>query len=295
METVPKKFKNNIFLKIIMILISDFKSHYSEANELSIISAEFLFFYMCNGFLAWQESNALLYKNPQFTLKQRVYNILEHINIKLNQHKGSFGDFIISINYLYVYRKFMRQINNCCELTIKFWDCLLDKNLSSQRLSDIFKLLLKLKNKANKTAEKIISKNFHYMEFLVRYQMFLKYIINDLNTADKINTKICDLVNNPNITETFKFSIFRTDETVMIVIGDIRSQQSTVIQEVNSEFERVLQYERENIIGHPITDLMTPIAANYHEQFIKNFTSTMTCTALEIGRASCRERGYALV
>jgi len=283
-DSKTESVKQNVTPKIFQLILTDLKSQYGKTTELMIISSEIQFYFLFNVYSAWQEAKNLLSCNPSFILQQRVYNLLKKISIGFEEYKQELDYVNLSVQYLSLHRKFLGELENCCELTSQLWNGLVDKNFPANRLNHIAKSLISSKFKVNKIVESMLKISIDHIEFLVRYGLFLNFISHNSHLAEQVYKRLSELLNNPSTSVLFQFSLFRTDESVMVMIINVKPGKSTVIYEVNTELERVLNYKKSSLVGLSITTIMSPIVSEYHTRFIQDFINTMDSKSINIPR-----------
>jgi len=273
----PAVYKEGICQKVLKILLTDFETSHGRNDEFSILLAEAHFYYLANFYYACQELSAILLRKPSFFIKQRIYNLYRVIDMEMGDPQKDPDRILSAIDYVEHYNSFLEQLEDSAELTAKFWNILLSEMPSSQELNELGRRLFSAKTNLMKTVDHISGLTSNQLEFLIRYGLFLKYVMQDAINSDHIFKRIC------NITETIesnfvidnKFSMFRPGVSVMLIIASIDSLGITTITEMNSNVEKILGYTQQDLIGFSASRLMSSTISQIHEKSVQDFFQTM--------------------
>ena len=286
---VPLNYREGLTEKALKILIEEQISRHEKADKLIILSAEVSFYYLANHYNALEQIFNLESRKPSLLLQQRIYNLRRSISIGMTLNNDYYVDpecIIDSIQYMRYYHHFLEEVENARDLTIRFWTIIVQDAPSAVQLNDMGKCLFKKKYKIMNTVQKISDINANSTEFLIRYGLFMKFIIHDSVAADQVFKKILLLADSSNYNSLCNsvFSVFRGDSTIMFLLASLDKASESNIIDINTELEQGLNYLREDLIGHSITCIMPPIIAQKHSEYIHNFYLTMNKKSLNTPR-----------
>eukprot|EP01022_Parablepharisma_sp_SALTPOND_P024061 TRINITY_DN528_c0_g1_i1.p1 TRINITY_DN528_c0_g1~~TRINITY_DN528_c0_g1_i1.p1 ORF type:complete len:728 (+),score=37.95 TRINITY_DN528_c0_g1_i1:1595-3778(+) len=257
--------------------------------------AEAAFYYLANYYQSWELLIQLSLQKPASIISQRVYNLHKILGMgmtKIADLERESDQTLDSMVYLKHYHKFLEQMEDSTDLTIKFWSILLEENPSSQNLNAIGKLLFNSKYKIIKTAERLSYITSNHIEFLIRYGLFMRLVMHDLVAAEQAFNKLVSLNDSsPSNFSMGGFSLFRTDVAVMLLIGSVESSGDCVIREINTEFEHSLGFQRKDLIGYPASKIMPPMVGSRHSEFVKAFFKTMKAQCIDIPKVRFVKNG----
>lgn len=243
--------------------------------------AEIYFYFFANSYLALEQLSIVETRKPSLLLKQRIYNLNRIISFgiaEIEEIESDGESTLASIKYLKHYQKILNQMEDSTELTTKFWSILLQDKPSSNSLNAIGKNLFESKYNIIQTAEKIYEISDKHLEFFVKYGLFMKFVMHDTVTSDQSFKKIISLIYSSSSFSPHScgFTTFRQDDTVMLIVASITNSSMGTFCEANFEVEQLLGYTKEDLVGFSITNIMPPIIAEKHDEFVKKFFQTMS-------------------
>ncbi|MDR3547260.1 MAG: PAS domain S-box protein [Candidatus Pacebacteria bacterium] len=277
---MPERYNDGYLIKALKLLIAELEQTYNKSDLFCITLAEVYFYYFGNYYYAWDQLHAISQRKPSILIVQRMYNLRRSISIGLETGNDEEADperTCASIDYLKYYHKFIEQAEDSTELTIKFWSVLLKESPSAQELNDFGRKLFESKYNIMKTTECLSTITSNHIEFLIRYGLFMKYVMHDVVSSDEIYKKILYLgeCSKSNFLTACQFSLFRTDAKVMFLVASLDNSRNLFVREVNTEFEDRLGFSRKDVIGYSVTNIMPPMIARKHEEFVQRFFQTM--------------------
>ncbi|MDR3547556.1 MAG: PAS domain-containing protein [Candidatus Pacebacteria bacterium] len=264
--------------RVLRLILGELEPHFARSNQFCVMLAEIYFYYLANFYYAWEQISIVKQRKPSVMLQQRIYNLSRMIHSGMEcDEDEDLERTTESIDYLKYYNNFLEQIEESTELTIKFWTILLDDRPSSQRLNELGKALFESKYLIMQIVQEISKITSNQVEFLVRYGLFMKYVMHDASSAEQAFKRIYHSQESSllSFSHTRRFSIFRGDVGVMLVIGSLESSTNATICEINNETEKKLGYTREEMLGSPVTMLMSPIVSQCHERLVQTFFRTL--------------------
>ncbi len=294
-EELPPAVRDSAIAKATRLLIDELVTHTSKEEELAITMAETDFYVFGNFYTSLQQISQIEVGKPRFMMRQRTYNLRRVISMGMQHSEASKEDperTLASLKYLKYYHQFMDEVEDATESTIKFWSIVSEEAPSSNILNSLGKALFKCKYDATNTVEKISSIATNQIEFLVRYGLFMRFVMHDLISSEQTFQKIQSL--NANVDMSFSsrlgsatnFSIFRFDTTtVMLLVAQMEQTGTGTITEINTAIEQVLGYSRQDIIGSSIVNIMPQTVASVHNEFVQRFFHTMKAYSLNLPRA----------
>jgi len=276
----PFYFNNGIVQKVFKLLLTDFDTLFGKNSAFSIFAAEAGFYYLANFYYSCQQLELILSRKPSIPLRQRVYNLYRIINIgleTLNFEKDP-DRIIAAINYVDYYYSFITRLENTADLTVQFWNALLSDKPSAQTLNEIGRKLFVAKLKLMKCVNFISSLSSNQIDFLVHYGLFMKYVMQDSNSADIIFKRICNANESSENMVAFenKFSLFRQGASVMLITASLDRNGNANVTKINSIVERTFGISHDNLSSFNITNLMPSNLASIHAKLIQEFFSNMT-------------------
>ncbi len=290
----PETYRTGCVARTMRLVLSDLESAFSRGNQFALTLAEAHFYYLANFYYAWEQISIVRQRKPTLFMKQRIYNFARILfcGIEGDEDKD-LERTCDSIDYLRYYNNFIEQIEDSTEFTLKFWVSLLDERPSAQRLNNLGKALFESKYKIVKIIQEISKITSNHIDFLIRYGLFMKYVMHDQASADQAFSKMVSLQENSRFSSarSHKFSIFGGDLPVLLMVCSVSSSGATTICEANVELERRLGYSREELIGCPATNLMPTTIAQYHDKFVQAFFRSMDAHSLSIPRLRFIKKG----
>ncbi|MDR3548427.1 MAG: PAS domain S-box protein [Candidatus Pacebacteria bacterium] len=289
---LPSNITKGAAKEVLTVLIEEFASHASKGEELSTQLAEVDFYYFRNHYSALRQIARVEAGKPRLTVRQRLYNLRRIIAMGFERWEY-FEDpekTLLALEYLRHYHKFLDQIEDSIESTVKFWSIVLEEAPSSSKLSDLGKILFERKYKTTETVGKLSHLASNNIEFLVRYGLFMRLVMHDLIASEQVFQKVVSL--NAAIDSTLMgklaespFSIFRPDSSVMLIAARLEHTGTATITELNTAVEEVLGYARKDLVGCSVVNLMPPTTAQKHEEYVTKFFRTMKSHNLNIPQA----------
>jgi len=280
---MPEIYKKGFTIGVFKLLLSELESR-NKGDEFCITLAEAYFYYHGNYYYALEHLNAVAARKPSILLRQRIFNLRRKIALAVEESEADKEQTTAAIDYLKFYHEFIEQAEEYTELAIKFWNILLKDNPIAKDLNAIGKELFTTKKEVMNIVQNISHINSNHIEFLVRYGLLMKFVLQDNGSADQVFRKLSYLTQTADYYSASmgSFSIFRADVKVMFVVASIDSQCNGIITEVNSEFENNLGYAKSDVIGYNVTNLMMPMIARRHAEFVQKFFQTMEAAYINV-------------
>lgn len=260
-------------------------AQFSKNKVFLVMLAEIFYYYFANAYLALEQLAIVESRKPSMLLLQRIYNLKRAISVGIEQIEDSDNEgesTIASINYLKLYQKILDQMDDSTELTINFWSSLLQDKPTSNALNSLGRNLFKSKYNIAQTAEKILNVTSNHLEFFVKYGLFMKYVMHDNVTSDQTYKKILSLIYSSTSLspKSYGFTNFGEDSNVMLLVASLNHTSLGTFSEINFEVEQTLGYNRGDLIGFSITNIMPSIIAEKHDEFVKKFFLSMSSNNL---------------
>ncbi|MDR3548445.1 MAG: PAS domain-containing protein [Candidatus Pacebacteria bacterium] len=292
-DQVPQGIKEGAVMRAMQILVDDASSNAVRGEDLSMAQGEVAFYFVANFYAALQRIGQIELAKPRLLMKQRTYNLRRAISMGFDRAALETEDpekTLSSLEYLKHYHKFLDQVEEATEATIKFWSIVMEDAPSSNKLNDLGKSLFKCKYKSTKTVEKISSLASNHMEFLVRYGLFMRLVMHDMITSEQIYQKLLFMSSNEGNgsrldRNSSAFSLFRTDVSVMVIIAHMESSGAGSVCEMNTAVEQTLGYPRQDLMGASIANIMPQPVAQMHDEVVRRFFQTMKSSAINVPRA----------
>ncbi len=251
-------------------------------DELGVLLAEAAFHFFGNFYVALQRIAQIEAGKPRLIMRQRTYNLRRVISLGISKSAGpdelAKEGVIAALEYLKHYHRFLDEVEDATEATVKFWSIVMEEAPSSGSLNEQGKRLFELKYSSIKTIEKISDVAYHNLEFLVRYGLFMRQ--ENMVTSERVFHKIVAL--NANMASNSQhsegnsgFSVFRSDVEVMLIIAKLEHTGAGTITEMNSAVEHVLGFGRADLVGSSVNKIMPQPIAQIHESLVHTFFQTM--------------------
>eukprot|EP01022_Parablepharisma_sp_SALTPOND_P021569 TRINITY_DN4283_c0_g1_i1.p1 TRINITY_DN4283_c0_g1~~TRINITY_DN4283_c0_g1_i1.p1 ORF type:complete len:860 (+),score=12.52 TRINITY_DN4283_c0_g1_i1:281-2581(+) len=290
-KELQRRFPMGKPLRIVRLLISELASAHRHSKDIAfdIALSEASFYYFGNPYYALEQLLGAEVQGPSAFYKQQIFNLKRMIHnglVKRCENEDDPEHTRDSIAYLKYFHRFLDQVEDSVEATKRFWFILLEPYPSAQQLNMLGQKLFESKYRIMHTVEKISKVASNHTEFLIRYGLFMKFIMHDHVCAEQAFYQISSMDGALTAYDTRGFSIFRPDVPVMLMVSTLEHTGSGTVSEINTELERGLEYSRENLIGMPVTRLMPPSIAKRHAEFVQRFYNTMD--AKNINKPRCR-------
>ncbi len=274
-QEIPERVKKPA--RLLRVLVSDFASGQAKSCFLQIILAEIQFYFFGNFCRALEILAQIEVSRPGMLFRQRMYNLQRTIRAGFLARETRVQDpqqIVSSLAYLKHYHRFLDQIDDSTELTIKFWSVLLHNDADTVRLDLLGKRLFASKYEFMKTVDKVLRISSNHIEFLVRYGLFMQLVMHDAISAEQAFDKIMTINSTLTGGTTCGFSLFREDVAVMMVIARVEAAAVTVC-EINTALEQTLGYSRKDLVDFSVNHIMPPEIAQCHQQLVQNYFQTL--------------------
>jgi len=273
----PMIFRTGSSQQVLKFLLNDLEINNSKNDNFTILLAEAYFYYLGNFYYTCQQLNALSLRKPSLLVRQRVYNLYRAIDMAMEDPQKDPDKLLAAISYVEHYNSFLQQLEDSSELTIQFWSVLLSDQPSSQKLNLLGRKLFSAKLKLMKTVENISTLTSNQLEFLIRYGLFMKYVMQDTITSENIFRRICNINESLEnyISADSKFSVFQPGISVLLITASIDSLGNATITQINSNIEKILGYQRQDLIGFSANKIMPLNISSIHGKSVQNFFKTM--------------------
>eukprot|EP01022_Parablepharisma_sp_SALTPOND_P000535 TRINITY_DN1028_c0_g2_i1.p1 TRINITY_DN1028_c0_g2~~TRINITY_DN1028_c0_g2_i1.p1 ORF type:complete len:504 (-),score=35.32 TRINITY_DN1028_c0_g2_i1:1980-3491(-) len=142
--------------------------------------------------------------------------------------------------------------------------------------------MFRSKSEIMETVQNMTSITSNHIEFLLRYGLLLKFVLQDATSTEHIFRQLVYLtqVNKYYSTARKNFSLFRGDGKVMFLVACIDNAYTGTIAEINTEFENIMGYQRKELVGYSIVNIMPPMIAKRHGEFVQRFFQTMESSTI---------------
>ena len=196
---LPASLQDSFIFKAIKILVGDVALKFSKNAEFALLMAEIEFYYYANYYNSLKQLHAIESEHSNIYLMQRVYCLRRAIIIGFKDNaeieKESEG-ILASIEYLRLFRKFLEKIEETYELNQKFWNSLLEPLPNSEKVNAIGKSLCLLKFSILGLSHTIWDISSNHFEFLLRFGLFMRFIMQDKSAFEQIFQKLASLYSN---------------------------------------------------------------------------------------------------
>lgn len=283
-EELPGYFTQTWKLRVFRILINDIARKFGKCDEVLMLIAQIFYFYLGNHYYALVLISSIESRCPPLLTKLQLFYIRHIINVGLLQEAEKSEQLLTALEYQEHFKKFLKVADEIAENTVKFWAALLKDppdmtilNTIGVSLFESRRTLIKVVNEINK----ICANN---IEFLVKYGLYMKAIVNDTYSSSNAYNSIMrsmDRIRHSRSNE-HTFSILQSEERNMMIVVSLESKDNMNIIDANSEAEIILNSTRTELIGKPITQIMPPMIGEIHERCMQQFFKTMVSKALNI-------------
>ncbi len=283
----PEKWRKSCTVRALRLVVGDFEQAFCRSNHFCVMLAEVNFYYLANFYYAWEHAMTVMGREPPILLRQQVYNLVRLMHDGMEQYgEEDLERTCDSLDYLRYYNKFIEQVEDSTEFTLKFWTILLDERPSPRRLNELSRALFNSKYKIMNIIQKISRITSDHIDFLIRFGLFMKFVMHDQTSADQAFKRMIHLQETFSFSfaRSHKFSIFSEDLPVMLIVASLTGSGAATICQINNEVERRLDYTREELVGCSVTNLMAPTVAHRHEKLVQSFFRTMESRNFGVSR-----------
>jgi len=282
-DDLPKYFKNNWKLRVFTILLNDISKKFGKCDEVLTLIAQIYYFYFGNHYSALVLIAGIESRNPPMLTRIQLFYIRHIINIGLLHEAENQLQLIESLQYQSHFKKFLKVADEVAECTVKFWATLLHDVPDMKIMNTIGVTIFKLRKRLLGICEdinKICKNNF---EFLIKYGLYMRVIVNDYYSASTAYSSIMrsmDKIRHGKSEEN-SFSILESEERNMMIEISLESKNFMQIVDVNAEAEIILKSSRSELVGKALSNIMPPMIAEMHEKGMQQFFKTMTSKTLD--------------
>ncbi len=283
-QQVPDSRGRSAVTRIIRLLVDELSSQTVKEDELGVLLAEAAFYFFGNFYVALQRIAQIEAGKPRLIMRQRTYNLRRVISLGISKSAGpeelSKEGALAALEYLKHYHRFLDEVEDATEATVKFWSIVMEEAPSSGSLNEQGEKLFELKYSSIKTIDKISDVAYHNLEFLVRYGLFMRFVMQDMVTSERVFHKIVALNTSMDSDSRFSegnsgFSVFRSDVEVMLIVAKLEHTGAGTVTEMNSAVEHVLGFSRADLVGSSVNKIMPQPIAQIHESIVHTFFQTM--------------------
>ncbi len=304
-SSIPPSLTNAWKARVFRLLISDISSHIEKSYKLQLALGEIWFYYFCNIYQALEFAEAVSLRQHSFVVSQYVYNLRGAIERGMWSESATSRTILALIEYQKKYYEFLKDMEDSCDCTIKFWSTLLEPVPDVKLLIKFGKKVYKRRYRLLKIAQEIIGICCNHMEFLIKYGLYMKFVMHDNQSASTVFKKMLWASDNASgglFGETSSLlalsptPALSSDHNAMMVVVSLEKETFFNIVEVNHEVSYQLGYKREELISYSANKLMPRVVAQQHRGLVQRFFQTMEpkCIGVEKTRFVLHQSGYIL-
>jgi len=270
-------FFENWKLRVLKVLTNELSKKFSKSDEVIMFLSQIYYLYLGNQYQSLVFISTIESHNPPLLARLVLYYARLIINIGMLNLAEKSVLLLDSLEYQSYFKKFLKIADQISENTIKFWATLLNDNPDMSILNTIGITLFNSRKDLIHVVEKINKICSNNIEFLVKYGLYMKYIVNDSYTASASFNSILRSMDRIRRAKTNgnTFSVLQSDVRNMMVVISIETKDFMQIIDINSEAEQILNSKRHEIIGKSISHIMPPMIGEVHEKFMQQFFKTM--------------------
>eukprot|EP01022_Parablepharisma_sp_SALTPOND_P000405 TRINITY_DN101_c0_g1_i2.p1 TRINITY_DN101_c0_g1~~TRINITY_DN101_c0_g1_i2.p1 ORF type:complete len:777 (+),score=60.55 TRINITY_DN101_c0_g1_i2:976-3306(+) len=280
---VPQSIKNSWRIKVLSVLINRIAKRFSKSDEVSWLVAQIVYLYMGNHYHSLVLISNIECKKPGLFLKLQLYNFRQIISTGMYKEAANGLLYVLdSLEYQKHYSKFLDTAEEVAELTLKFWFTLLKEKPDTTIMNTIGIKLFNSRKQLMNVVGKINKLSTNNVEFLVKYGVYMKMVMHDSYTASSSFNQIMRSVGRINKSKSDEevFSILRGDTKNMMIVISLETKDFMNIVDVNSQAEKILAYTRSELVGKSVANIMPPMIAKVHKDYVQKFFKTMNSKIL---------------
>ncbi len=282
-KMLPQRISGSWKLKALALLIGEVTPQMSKSYGLSLALAEISFYYFANYYQALCHVESVESKKPSFLCVQYTTNLRNVIETGMWARKDDAVALLSALKFQKKYNEFLTCIDDSCECTVKFWSVLLEDRPQCEALMQLGRQLYEMRYNFLQLVKEITSINSSYAEFLVKFGLYTRFILHDHASATNSYQRIlwtCENINGSLLNAEDRFSVFRGDCQVMMLMVSLEQSSFFVVTEANNVVEHQLGYKREELLRFSANKLMPTHVAKQHHQFVQRFFQTMEAKTL---------------
>jgi len=303
-----KEMKRKKWLPFAKKQIDDALQKHSKEIEMYIISASFDYYWKENYFTALTTLEKAIELKPGVILKLTIYYIqrvieeaamsrsLLYFEEEINSRKQLNANHMNKM--MKVYNQFVKLMDVCASKSAEFWNVLLSDAPDTRKINAIGNQIFEHIKELRSTYIKFTDLNSVNIEVLYKYAIFLRFIMFDEITSNKIFTRIHSLEQDNELDNStrYKSLMMKMDNAVIIKVSGNKNSLGKII-DINYEVTAKLKYTREELIGKTtIKELMPSIISRYHDDWILKAYDTMKFNTLNKMRNGfiCDRNGFCV-
>lgn len=283
---------NLALYSIILCYLKDFKLRYPKNAILSLQFSKICLFHLNNYHLSIFE--LLKIKSDNLRIKYFIHKHYQSIMSSVkedytitkekenNQDTPTFNCDSV-LKYYTLIDSLEKQIKECSEETIKFWNIILDKNkdqyfktfLLSKRVND---LITNIKAIFDNLLNQYEMNNLAIIRYFIG---FWSFVVSDSQANSKIKLMLTKIKNSNNFfsLKNDENSLSKIDNIGVILVGSSLNSMCK-IEYVNSYALNTVKHESKEIINCNLRVLLPEYIAEFHDNFVKRYIETNRVTIL---------------
>lgn len=187
----------------------------------------------------------------------------------------------MDINTMVLYQnkfiEFVNDIEKSVEFHLEFWRELLEELPDIKKLQNLGTRLTNQAESSTLKYQQLMAINPNNIKTLQVYGNFLKDIVNDEQQGNSILEKAEFIEKNSKINKQFvdeERLKYGENATTCIITCSGNINELGIVKNCNSEISRILQFTKNELIGHNITKVMPKVYADRHQQFMLDYFDT---------------------
>lgn len=296
-DEISEQLRKSWKFRTLKILLADIHKQFSRSDEVAFMVGQIAFLFLGNQYITlWLTSN-ILCKKPRYLLKIQVFNLRQIISNGIAKGVEYFKDMLDSLEYQFQYQKFLNRAEKITDLTSQFWKSLYNEIPDTAILNKILTSFFNVRKKLIEVVDKLTSLNSNNQDFLIKYGVLAKYILNDASASTNAYNKLLSVADSTirSWDKQTGFSLLRVDVKVSMILISIETYNFMVTLDINCEVETLLKCTRNELVGASIATIMPPMIAQAHQQYIHNFSETMKSTCIGVNKLrflKCKDNLY---
>jgi len=277
-------FHENWKLRAMGVLVDEIARKFSKSDDVSMMLAQIYYLYLGNHYHSLVLISNIESHNPPLLIRVLLYYYRLIINIGMLGEAENSSMLLDSLEYQDYFKEFLKIADEITECTIKFWATLLHEIPDMNILNSIGVTIFKSRKQLVSIVDKINKICSNNIEFLVKYGLYMKYIVNDSYNASESFKNIMRSMDRFRKcrTDSNNFSILQSDVKNMMIVISCEAKDFMCMVDANSEAEQMLHVSRNVILGKSITHIMPPMIGEIHDKCMQKFFKSMKAYSLSI-------------
>jgi len=285
--TIPEWLTQSWKYKVLGFLVSEINPQISKSYQLGLTLSEIAFYYSANHYQAVCLIETNEFHKQSILCNQYTTNLKSMIETGMWNKQKEAVNLIAALNFQKSYDEFLLCIDDTTEQTVKFWSHLLEDKPDASILMNYGKNLHEKRCEFINISQKITELNQCNLEFLIKFGLYMKFIMHDKYSASQAYQKIMwtsENIASGLVENESQFFMFQEGCQVMLIVVSLDHSNFFTITAANNEIEYQLGYKKEELIRFSGNKLMPGHIASQHHQFVTKFFQTMESKNIGIER-----------